>query len=112
MTRSAPGGLTTEPAKSCGTSMKRHAPAAGGLSQQEIDTMISPKFVAGRLSGINLRLPRRDRPRRPRGTSVAGLAAADWLLEERCLLSDFEMPLAPPGSRDRYNTVDNLSKVL
>src|SRR4051812_36319522 len=92
--------------------MRRNAPPVRGLSQQEIDAMISPTFVADRLSGLNLRLRLRNRPRRRRGTSVARLAPADWLLEDRCLLSDLEMPLAPAGSRDRYNTVSNLGDVL
>jgi hypothetical protein len=74
--------------------------------------MISPTFVADRLSGLNLRLRFRNRARRRRGTSVARLAPADWLLEDRCLMSDIEMPLAPPNSGDRYNTVSNLSGVL
>jgi hypothetical protein len=74
--------------------------------------MISPMLIANRLSELSLRSRFRNSARRRRGTSVARLSPADWLLEDRCLLSEIEMPLAPQGSPDRYNTVAELSNVL
>jgi len=72
--------------------------------------MINPMFLADRLSGLNLRLRFRNSARRRRGTP---LAPQDWLLEDRCLLSTLEMPLAPPRlGYGPYDTVGSLSAVL
>ena len=76
--------------------------------------MINPMFLADRLSGLNLGSVFRIGARRcrRRGKPVSKFVARVSLLEERCLMSTVELPLAPPGSPGRYDTVDSLSDVL
>ncbi|MDR3639465.1 MAG: hypothetical protein P4L84_37035 [Isosphaeraceae bacterium] len=74
--------------------------------------MINRIFAADRLPGLKLRLRFGNSGRGRRRTSAARFATQDWLLEDRCLLSDLEMPLAPDSTYGRYDTVSSLSDVL
>ncbi|WP_165251234.1 hypothetical protein [Paludisphaera soli] len=54
----------------------------------------------------------KDDARWRRRKVAARFAVGAAILEERQLMTGVEMPLAPPGSPDRYNTVGALSDVL
>ena len=62
-------------------------PIRRGVTQQEIATMINPKFLADRLFGLNLRMRFRKSGRRRLGNPLSKFAAEVSLLEERCLMS-------------------------
>jgi hypothetical protein len=75
--------------------------------------MVDFRFVTERFEPtLRLRFkdpaPKRQRRHKPTRHFAAQVA----LLEERCLMSALEMPVAPPGSPTRYDTVGSLSDVL